>query len=45
MSMITSQILKFGDPQKTETSEYLKNETRFFLKSKNIHWFFSGGNL
>ena len=38
MSIITSQILKSLDSQKTEISKYHKNETRFSLKSKSIHW-------
>ena len=38
MSMMTSQILKFGDSLKTHKVKYLENETFFSVQiSKFIH--------
>ena len=35
--MMTSEILKFADPWKTQKSKYLENEAYFFSSSKKIH--------
>ena len=53
---MTSQIMKFADPWKTQQSKYLENKTHFFPLVKkslsvlqgqcyNQKYFFSKGNL